>query len=693
VAGAGLAPAHGAGAGHLAVDALRKPHADRVRGARRATPAELAWIALLPTVAAMLVVIVALGPPLGHLLVRPEADGLWPSGWWMAQGEPKPVDLGRYVIALLAPLALLATVAWGTRRQLELEPRTIRAIALAGQSLLLVAVLVAVSVQGDIVLGDATWMLPSLFSPRVVALAALLAVVAVAALRRPQAPERVARFARDTTVRRVVCLVAACAVAGLLMLEAVSTDRLSEDNGTMNWTLNDAFAVLNGRTPLVDFHVFYGKLVPYGAAVVLRLLGMTALVYTSLMAVLSALALVAVYAVFRRIVHSPALALVLFVPFAALSCVGHSPVLPSVWPMRYGGAYLLAWLTARHVGGAGPRRVWVLFAVAGLVAVNNLEFGAGAVLATLVALLVAVPPTTARAARRLAAGVAGGLLAAFAAFSLLTLARAGALPSLAVLTEFPRMFNDLGWFAVPMPAVGLHLAIYATLVAAIVVGGVRIVRRAQDRLLTAMLLWAGVFGLLAGTYFVGRADGSRLASMFSAWAFALMLLTIVVARALAARRWRAIEVSLALVLLGFALAVCAIGEVVSPSDNVRRLTASVRDPTYRAAAERFVDARTRPGETVVILLPEGHRIAYELGLRNVSPYGLQNQIVTRGQMRTVIETARRERARQIFVPATDSYVGGEGDTTTDQLLMYAQAGFDTRSSTTRFLELSSASDR
>ena len=41
----------------------------------------------------------------------------------------------------------------------------------------------------------------------------------------------------------------------------------------MTWTLNDAFAVLDGRTPLVDYHLIYAKLLPYPAALVLLAFG------------------------------------------------------------------------------------------------------------------------------------------------------------------------------------------------------------------------------------------------------------------------------------------------------------------------------------------------------------------------------------------------------------------------------------
>ena len=118
--------------------------------------------------------------------------------------------------------------------------------------------------------------------------------------------------------------------------------------------MSETFAVLDGRTPLADFHSQYSQLWPYAAAIVLSLTSATTAVWTTSMATISGLALLAVYATFRRIVRSsPARA-------RALRAVPRDRLLPpsrlrranrfslagifSAWPLRYAGPYLLAWL-------------------------------------------------------------------------------------------------------------------------------------------------------------------------------------------------------------------------------------------------------------------------------------------------------------------------------------------------------------
>ena len=659
--------------------------------ARTPTAAELAWIALPACALVSLAAIVVLGPPLGEALFAPGSDALWPASWWGAQGNPEPAKHGRYILAVLAPLLLVGAVLAGARRAPALRPRAIAAAVLASQVLAAAFVAVAILAQHDVILGDAR--LEPVFGLGAVLVAAGLVVAAVLALRRGEVVARIASLARETRGRRIAGAAIAAAFAALWLIEAVTTDRLIEDLGQMTWTLNDAFAVLNGRTPLVDYHNIYGKLVPFPAALALAAFGETTLVYTLTLTLASIASRLAVYAVFRRVVGSSLLALGLFLPFVATSAIGHIVIQAGLWPMRYAGAYLTLWLTARHVDGARPRQAWILFFVGGLVAINTVEFGVGALAATAAALLCARPPAAARDALRLGGEAVAGLLAAVVAVSALTLVRAGELPKVELLTEWPRIVTDLGWFSQPLPTLGMHLVLYATFVGARGVAAVRLARGAADRLLTSMLAWSGAFGLLAGGYYVGRPDQVKLYAMMSAWSLALGLLAVASVRALGNAGWRRPALGHLLVLFGFALSVCLIGRLPQPQDQVERLTRSMPAPSYRPYAKQFVAQRTRPGEAVVILLPLGHRIAHELGLRNVSPYVVETAIVTREQMRTVIDAARAEGARSIFVPQPGTLLLQEIEAPPQHLEALAAAGFRQRASVPGLVEMRSGPGR
>ena len=640
--------------------------------ARAATPAEIAWIALLPCALVALLAILVVGPPLGHLLF--DADGsnaLWPPGWWESRGTPEPVELGRFVVAALAPIGYAGLLLLLSRRPPLLPAAAIRAGTWAGQVGLLAFAAVALVAQlrirdPEMVSAHGTGML-------VGAAAITLALVLVP--RSGAVRARLARVGRERPLTRVACAVAALLAAILWVSPAIDTDRLVEDTGVLNWTMDDAFAVLDGRDPLVDFRNIYAKLLPYPAALAMRVFGESGAVYSLFMTLLGVLALLAVYLVLRRVSRSSLLALVLFVPFVAQSSLGGGMILLGTWPMRYAGAYLMAWLTVRHLDGARPHAAWVVFLVGGLAVVNNLDFGLAALVASAAAMLCARPPSSWRAAGRLAAAAAGGVLGALALVCAFTLVRAGALPQPDVVLEWQPIFTRLGWFSLPMPTLGLHLAIYATFAAASAVAVVRVARAADDTLLTGMLAWSGVFGLGAGAYFAGRSDYIKLIAMFSAWTLALALLAIVCLRALAARDWRAPTIPELLVLSGIALAAAAVPQIPRPNDVLARLTQDLPPPSYRQEAKAFVLRHARPGERVAILLPLASRLAYELAMENVSPYQYQNAIVTTGQMSRLLRTLDRERVAHVFTPSPGHQIAGDSEAAAEQVQALRDAGF------------------
>ncbi len=485
------------------------------------TPEQIAWIVLIPCAMLMLAVIVVLGPPLGRALFDPGSNALWPVNWWEARGHAEPAKHGRYMLAELAPLMLAGTILVVVRRPPRLRLRTSQALVLFSQACVVAIVAVAVLGQRHLILykplpAIELRFMPAIFSIRDLVVAATLVVGAAILLRRRRVGASIVAFARERPLTRVAGLAIATAFAATWLIEAVLSDGTIEDSGMINWVPDGVFAVLDGRTPLVNVHLIYTKLLPYPAALVLAAFGANLFVFTVFLALLDLAAMLAVYTVFRRLVGS-AFAVALFLPFVAMSDAGHFIWAGGVWPMRYVGAYLVGWLTARHVDGDTPRRRWVIFFVAGLVLLDTLDFGLAALLASTIALICAQPPRSLRDATRLAGAITGGVLGALAVVTALTLARTGELPRLALLFEWPRIFTNLGWFSLPLPQASLHLAIYVTFAATIAVAAVRLARRAEDVLLTVMLAWSGVFGLIAGNYYVARPDDFKLYAMCSAW--------------------------------------------------------------------------------------------------------------------------------------------------------------------------------
>jgi hypothetical protein len=166
-----------------------------------------------------------------------------------------------------------------------------------------------------------------------------------------------------------------------------------------------------------------------------------------------------------------------------------------------------------------------------------------------------------------------------------------------------------------------------------------------------MLAWAGVFGLGASAYFYAyRSHPDVLLDVFSAWAFALALLTLVVLRSERVRRGLPAVPAL-LVLLGFGLMVCSVAQLPRPWSEVARIAESAGEsrPLALAAMADVVRERTRPHERVAILAPVGHRVAREAGVVDVTPYPGVGQMPAIEQLDETLGLLRREGGRTIFV--------------------------------------------
>jgi hypothetical protein len=202
----------------------------------------------------------------------------------------------------------------------------------------------------------------------------------------------------------------------------------------------------------------------------------------------------------------------------------------------------------------------------------------------------------------------------------------------------------------PLPHVGIYLALYVTFAAAIAVAAVRLARRDLDAALTGALAWSGSFGLLAGAYFAGRSHPEVLIDLFSSWALALALLTIVALRGLAARGWRRPALPELAILFGLGLMLCSLAQTPTPWSQIARIRDREAGSILKqTATTAFVAERTRPGEPIEILIPLGHRIAYDAGRVNVLPYTSVQSMPTTQQLDAAIAVLRREGGEKLYL--------------------------------------------
>ena len=630
--------------------------------------ADAAWLAVVPTTVISIAAIVLLGPPLGKLL--PSAELRFFSG--VVDGvHREPAEQGRYLIALAAPMLLAALTLLLVRRSPAWAADASVRLARASEALAVVALVGCFAAQRvQLPQGGPHERRIVYFTMPSVIFAAVVAAVVVVAARSSAVGTVWARWSADARGRRALVGFLLLAALVVTLLPAINTDA---SLGTayeaviyhMQFTYDESVAVLAGRSPLGDFATQYAALWPYAIAAVMAVFGASVGVFTTAIAALTGLALLGLYGVLRRAARSSVAALLLFLPLLATSALRlHGPPMGrfslvtyyGVLPLRYAGPFLLAWLLARHLDGAWPRRIWPLFLLGGLATLNNTDFGIAAVGAMIAALVWSSARPDARGARRLALEALAGLAGAFALVTLLLLARTGSPPHFELLFRYARIFVAGGFANLPMkPAIGFNVVIYLTHVAAIGVATVRAIRRDPDRVVTGMLMWSGVFGLGAGAYYVGHSLSEVLMYTFPVWALSVALLTLLSVRALArARRPAFAHVAC---LFAFGLLVCSLAQTSAPWLQARRIARDGPAVFAYPIGEQFVAQHVERGEPVLVMSGLGHRIAYNLDLDNVERFTGARSMLTLEQLEESLAALRAAGGRKVFVLVVEAFPG------------------------------------
>lgn len=629
--------------------------------ARPLSPSETAWALAGPAAAVAIGVALLAATALGDVLFSLATDrsAYFPSA--RPTLAPKPDELARFLIAVASAIAFAGIVVLVARKPPRMRGNRPALLAFAVQCLCVALMAYFWIKQRDVEV-EATRRV--YFTLQTVAVAMLLTVGASIVLVRERVLRRLLGIPSNRVVRWA-CALVAVAVTAIWLLPSIYSDAniaLAPDGITkhVEFTFDESISVLNGRSPLVDMTT-YGALIPYLIALPLSGLGATLIAFMTIMSMLTALAMLAVYALLHRLTRHALAALALFVPFLATSFFWVNGTFDAryefgnyfaMFPIRYGGPYLLAWMVTRQLDGSWPRRPVVLFALAGLVVLNNTDFGLPAFAATFAAILCARPPTSTAAFLRLCRSAVIGVAIAVGLVTILTLMRTGSAPQLERLFAYARLFGTSGFSNLPTPLLGLHLVIYTTFVAALVTAVVRSTRGALRTSLTGMLAWSGIFGLGTGAYYMYRSHPDVLIALFSSWTLALALLVIAIAPAVVHRRPRRLMPADLGVLLAFGLAVCSIAQFPPPWRQIERIELRGPErPLEWREVQRLVKAHTRPREHVALLMPLGHRVAYESGVVNVAAYTGLLQMPTFRQLDETLRALRTEGGDTVFVDA------------------------------------------
>lgn len=637
--------------------------------------AEIVWILAVPCALLTVAAMVLLGAPLGRVLLSRGQVAILPE--WKPAVLLKPTVQACYVIALAAPMLLAASTLVLVRRRPRLTPRTAGVLVRASQGAGVAFLAVCIWAQRHQVLterdGYPVSLFPhgytqSFFTSQTFLVAAALAAMALVAIRHSRVRQLVTADGRRPRAVAVAWSLAVLMTAIWMLAGVNFDDTLRNASGdtilNVKWPLDETFAVLDGRTPLVNYIPQYGALWPYLNALTMRIFGATFTVFSLTMCATTGLSLLAVFAVLRRVTGNAVLALALYLPFlatgffyiAAPSVNRYGPVtLYALYPLRYAGPYLLVLLVARHIDGARPRWRVLVFLAAGLVLLNNTDFGVPAFGASFAALLWSDTPLGWKKLVRLLGVALTGLVAAYALVSAVTLLRTGSPVKLGAVFLFDRIYGLTGWADLPTPTLGMHIVVYLTFVGAICTASVRAIRRDPGRLLTGMLAWSSIYGLGLGAYYLGRSGPEAIAMLFSAWTFSLALLAVAAAQQIAGAPRRRPTIAHCAVFFGIGVAACSLAQTPTPWAQVERLEARAAPVAVSSPALRQLLVDYGGGRPEAIMSVIGHRVAYEAGIVDVSPFSGMLLIITIQQFHETLCALSAAHGRLLALPLANTF--------------------------------------
>ncbi len=645
---------------------MRRPGAQETK---QLAYGEIAWLLAVPCALLTVAAMVLLGGPLGDLLVKTHGSVSIVQEW-RPDIVLKQAQEARYLIALAAPLLLSITTLILARRQPCMPPNTVRALIRASQATGAVFVAICIWAQHRQVFENYPHSYTEDFTNRTLLVAAGFAIVVLLVIINNRARRQVTRVLNDRRPAVAVIVVGVAVLAtAIWVIAGVNFDDTLHNAaaGTLDnlpGPVDETFAVLDGRTPFVNFVPIYAWLWPFLSAFVMNVFGTTFTVFSLTMCTITLLSFLAVFAVIRRVTGNMLGALLLYLPFLATSLFYIEP--PSVnrfgpvafyalFPLRSAGPYLLVWLVARHIDGARPRWRWLLFLAGGLVILNNTDFGIPAFGATFAALVWTGGSLRWTAIVRPLRDAFVGLLAAYAVVSSITLIRAGSLAHLSSLFLYARFFGLAGLTDLPTPTLGLHIVIYLTYVAAIGTATVRAVRRDRGRVLTGLLVWSGIYGLGIAAYYMGRTTPDGLVMMFSAWMLALVLLATTVIQELATEPRRRPTIADCAVIFGMSVAVCSLAQTPVPWAQIKRLDARTAPIDVASPALKQILVAYGNGKPVAILGGFADRVAYEAGIVDAAPFVDMGVIFSVQQFDETLCALRAAGGTLLVLPTFDTF--------------------------------------
>jgi hypothetical protein len=616
-------------------------------------------------------------PPLNRAQIQQAFLGTWSDAC-----VPEPLELPTYALAVLLP-AILMFIGVLLLRRLRLfrgaETQSLWVSAAAFASQLLLVVYAGYAWVYESEHGWKTQLFN--FPLAQVVLGLCVAACLGFSWLRPSHKKTLVWFVSSARSTWLAWLLAAgWAIANLLC--CVFTDdnffMASRVVGHTSFQMGEFAAVINGLFPLVDFHPQYQNVLSYVLRPLFFFVRFNLTSFTLTMGALSLIGFLLVYRVLSRVTGSCWLGLALFIPWVAVSLANlEGPGLPpansfnyyAVGPIRYFGLFLMAYLSMWYLSLPQSRRLITGSLVAGLVALNNLDFGFAAAVGFLACVTMFPPPDDRvdRVMRTLRAtavsvGCAGtSILGYWFAVRIVS----GRWPNPRWLTEYQLIFARMGFNLQKLPDSGLYWLLYFTFMVAFLYAifsafceGDRTVHL-RHRLSTGMLAYGSIAGFGAFTYYIGRSHPSVIVNIYSAWAFVVALLTH---RILIDMREARLSTTadggnsiwaiptVAVLALCSALLPLSL-EFPKVGDEMKRLSyrAGAHADQRPARLASLIRKYVRKSEPTVIIYPDAHWLAIRASVQNVFPYAHPLSLLVKAQLEPLFLSLERLRPGHEYV--------------------------------------------
>jgi hypothetical protein len=426
-------------------------------------------------------------------------------------------------------------------------------------------------------------------------------------------------------------------------------------------------AILAGRVPDVTFVPQYVNVFGYLTAPWFAIFGTSIGSFTTVMAIFSGLAFLAVGLLFKSLFKSWLLTAVLYVLFLSIAMLpgyrfsyGVVTIVnyPALMPFRYLGPFLLLAAISYSLRRQQPRWWFAIGILSGLVLANNLDFGLAATLATLVAALIGGSDLRDRSWRFPIISLIG-VAVGFLAFWLALWCQAGRFPSLHQYAFFAVNLGTNGAYSEKIGTIfGVQLVLWCTYASCVAIPIFRWIRGRRDnmtRLRDGLLVFVGVFGFGSGLYYVDRALQPVVKGLVVTWAIAATLLAweiVIRIRVQLQTRGRihwAIALPLALTVSLTGLAIGSFSDTRNLAGQIRLLTSTQKRVDFlNPHLIRAIKSCTPQGEHVILMMPNGYSVALQAGVSNWMPYNNPGTVATKSQISYLEHVVGQEHVGEVY---------------------------------------------